>query len=143
MINGAADTFELREVLTPYGKADNLDFGNTFLWDSQPPSINQFLHGNGSIKAYIQLATLHFAKTKAVGLAKGELVALDDDDWCGTPPRRPWPWPWPRFLLDLVKVQMEVFKTEVLAQYQLTKDEVEMLDADLNAHYKDFFMLLK
>jgi putative transposase len=26
-------TFELREVMTPYGKADNLDCGNTFLWD--------------------------------------------------------------------------------------------------------------
>lgn len=89
----------------------------------------------------MQLATLHFAKTKAVGLAMGKLVALDDDDPCGNPPRRPWPWP--TVLLDLVKVQMEVFKTEVLAQYQLTKDEVEMLDADLNGHYKNFFMLLK
>ena len=29
----ADDTFELREVLTPYGKANNLDSGNTFLWD--------------------------------------------------------------------------------------------------------------
>ncbi len=29
----ANDTFELREVLTPYGKARNLDSGNTFLWD--------------------------------------------------------------------------------------------------------------
>ena len=27
------DTFELREVLTPYGKANNQDSGNTFLWD--------------------------------------------------------------------------------------------------------------
>jgi hypothetical protein len=26
------DTFELREVLTPYGKANELDSGNTFLW---------------------------------------------------------------------------------------------------------------
>ena len=50
------DTFELREVLTPYGKADNQDSGNTLLWDQpidrlriyrQPPSlINQFLHEN-------------------------------------------------------------------------------------------------
>jgi putative transposase len=29
----ADDTFELREVLTPYGKANKLDSGNTFLWD--------------------------------------------------------------------------------------------------------------
>ena len=32
----ADDTFELREVLAPYGKANNLDSGNTFLWDQQP-----------------------------------------------------------------------------------------------------------
>jgi putative transposase len=43
----AEDTFELREVLTPYGKATNLEFGNRFLWDQQPPSlISQFLHEN-------------------------------------------------------------------------------------------------
>jgi len=43
----ADDAFELREVLTPYGKANNLDSGNMFLWDSQPPSlISQFLHKN-------------------------------------------------------------------------------------------------
>jgi len=29
----AGGTGELREVLTPYGRANNLDFGNTFLWD--------------------------------------------------------------------------------------------------------------
>ena len=41
------DTFELREVITPYGKANNLDFGNTFSWSQQPPSlIGQFLHEN-------------------------------------------------------------------------------------------------
>ena len=41
------DTFELREMLKPYGKANNLDSGNTFLWDQQPPSlISQFLHEN-------------------------------------------------------------------------------------------------
>ena len=28
----ADDTFELREVITPYGKANNLDSGNTFSW---------------------------------------------------------------------------------------------------------------
>jgi hypothetical protein len=27
------DTFELREAITPYGKANNLDSGNTFIWD--------------------------------------------------------------------------------------------------------------
>jgi putative transposase len=43
----ADDTFELREVLMPYGKANNQDSGNTFFWDQQPPSlINQFLHEN-------------------------------------------------------------------------------------------------
>jgi len=41
------DIFELREVLTPYGKANNLDSSNTFLWDQQPPPlIGQFLHKN-------------------------------------------------------------------------------------------------
>jgi putative transposase len=29
----ADDTFELREMLMPYGKANNQDSGNTFLWD--------------------------------------------------------------------------------------------------------------
>ena len=29
----ADDTFELREVLSPYGKSNNLDVGNTVLWD--------------------------------------------------------------------------------------------------------------
>ncbi len=43
----ANDTYELRELLTPYGKANNLDSGNTFLWDQQPPSlIDQFSHEN-------------------------------------------------------------------------------------------------
>jgi putative transposase len=32
-INYADDTFELREVLTPYGKANSQVSGNTFLWD--------------------------------------------------------------------------------------------------------------
>jgi len=41
------DTFELREALTPYGTTNDLDLGNTFLWDQpidrlriyrQPPS---------------------------------------------------------------------------------------------------------
>jgi hypothetical protein len=41
----ADDTFELREMLTPYGKANSQDSGNTFLWDQYPPSlISQFLH---------------------------------------------------------------------------------------------------
>jgi len=43
----ADDTFELRESITPFGNADNLDCGNTFLWNQQPPSlIGQFLHEN-------------------------------------------------------------------------------------------------
>ena len=43
----ADDTFELRDVLTPYGKASNLDSGNTFLWNQQPPSLlGQFLYEN-------------------------------------------------------------------------------------------------
>jgi len=29
----ADDSFELRELLTPYGKANSQDSGNTFLWD--------------------------------------------------------------------------------------------------------------
>ena len=32
-IIGTDDTFELREVLPPYGKADKLNSGNTYLWD--------------------------------------------------------------------------------------------------------------
>jgi hypothetical protein len=50
------DTFEFREVIRPYGKADNLDSRNTFLWDQpidrlriyRPPAslIGQFLHEN-------------------------------------------------------------------------------------------------
>jgi hypothetical protein len=44
----ANDTFELREALTPYGKGNNLDSINTFLWNQpidwlriyrQPPSL--------------------------------------------------------------------------------------------------------
>jgi len=43
----ADDAFELRKVITPYGKANNLDSGNTFLWNQQPPALNeQFLHEN-------------------------------------------------------------------------------------------------
>ena len=43
----ADDTFELREALTPYGKANNPNLRNTFLWDQRPPSlIGQFLHEN-------------------------------------------------------------------------------------------------
>jgi hypothetical protein len=43
----ADDTFELREALTLYGKANNPNLGNTFLWDQRPPSlIGQFLHEN-------------------------------------------------------------------------------------------------
>ena len=43
----ADDTYELREAITPYGKANNLDSGNTFLWNQQPQSlIGQFLHEN-------------------------------------------------------------------------------------------------
>jgi hypothetical protein len=43
----ADDTFELREALPPYGKANNLDSGNIFLSDQRPPSlIGQFLHEN-------------------------------------------------------------------------------------------------
>jgi hypothetical protein len=29
---GADETFELREMLPPYGMADHPDSGNTFLW---------------------------------------------------------------------------------------------------------------
>ena len=59
----ADDSFELRELLTPYGKANSQDSGNTFLWDQPidrlriyrpPPSlISQFLHEKWSIKTEI------------------------------------------------------------------------------------------
>ena len=50
----ADDTFELREALTPYGKANNPNLRNTFLWDQRPPSlIGQFLHENWPIKTEI------------------------------------------------------------------------------------------
>ena len=29
----ADDTFELREAITAFGNADNLNFGNTYLWN--------------------------------------------------------------------------------------------------------------
>jgi putative transposase len=46
-IISADDTFELRESIAPFGNADNLDSGNTFLWNQRPPSlIGQFLHEN-------------------------------------------------------------------------------------------------
>ena len=41
------DTFELRKAVAPFGNADNLDSGNTYLWNQKPPSlIGQFLHEN-------------------------------------------------------------------------------------------------
>ena len=41
------DTFELREVLTPYGKANGQESGNTFSWGQQSPSLTRrFLHKN-------------------------------------------------------------------------------------------------
>jgi hypothetical protein len=44
---GADDTYELREEIRPYGKANNPDSGNTFLWEQPPASlIGQFLHEN-------------------------------------------------------------------------------------------------
>jgi hypothetical protein len=46
-IISADDIFELREAIRPFGNADNLDSGNTYLWNQQPPSlIGQFLHEN-------------------------------------------------------------------------------------------------
>ena len=55
-IISADDTFELREAITPFGNADKLDSGNTYLWNQPidrlriyrpPPSlIGQFLHEN-------------------------------------------------------------------------------------------------
>ena len=66
----ADDSFELRELLTPYGKANSQDSGNTFLWDQpidrlpsrtsgsndriyRPSLISQFLHEKWSIKTEI------------------------------------------------------------------------------------------
>jgi len=44
-IIGDDDTFELREGQRSYSKAGDLDSGNRFLWDQQPPPlIGQFLH---------------------------------------------------------------------------------------------------
>ena len=37
----ADDTFELREGQSSYGEAGDLDSGNTFLWDQQPPPLNR------------------------------------------------------------------------------------------------------
>jgi hypothetical protein len=55
-IISANDTFELREAVAPFGNADNLDSGNTYLWNQpigrlriyrRPASlIGQFLHEN-------------------------------------------------------------------------------------------------
>ena len=46
-IISADDTFELREAITPFGNADKLDSGSTYLWNQQLPSlIGQFLHEN-------------------------------------------------------------------------------------------------
>ena len=43
----ANDTFERREGQTSYGETSDLDSGNTFLWDQQPPRlIGKFLHEN-------------------------------------------------------------------------------------------------
>ncbi len=33
------DTFELREVITSYGQANDLNPGNTYLWDQQPATL--------------------------------------------------------------------------------------------------------
>jgi REP-associated tyrosine transposase len=42
---GADDIYELREEITLYGKDDNPDSWNTFLWEQPPASlIGQFLH---------------------------------------------------------------------------------------------------
>jgi hypothetical protein len=46
-IISAEAVFELREAITPFGNTDNLDSGNTYLWNQQPPTlIGQFLHEN-------------------------------------------------------------------------------------------------
>jgi hypothetical protein len=55
-IISADDTFELREAVAPFGNADNLDSGNTYLWNQsidrlriyRPPAslIGLFLHEN-------------------------------------------------------------------------------------------------
>ena len=38
-IIGADDTFELREMLASYGHTDDLDSGNTYLWNAQPSAL--------------------------------------------------------------------------------------------------------
>jgi hypothetical protein len=40
-------TFELWGAIAPFGNADKLDSGKTYLWNQQPPSlIGKFLHEN-------------------------------------------------------------------------------------------------
>ena len=83
-----AATFELREVITPYGKANNLDSGNTFLWNQsidrlriyrQPPSlIGQFLHENWSIKTEI-LVSLGFFYSFFKMLSRPDPRTTQDD----------------------------------------------------------------
>lgn len=70
----------------------------------------------------------------------GNKIALDDDDWCGTPPK---PRPWPPYLLDLIQLQIDVFKAELCGSDQFTETEMRLLEADLNGHLKNFAQALK
>jgi len=88
----------------------------------------------------MQLTTLNFAKTKVAGFGMGSMVAFDDDDWCGTPPQ---PRPWPPYLLELVKLQTKIFSTELPAIFKLNRDEIKILNADLNSHIENFAIVLK
>jgi putative transposase len=39
IIDGVDDTFELREVLPSYGRPDDPDSGNSYLWNPKPPAL--------------------------------------------------------------------------------------------------------
>jgi hypothetical protein len=90
----------------------------------------------------VQRAVLKTAKTKAAGFGMKSMVALDDDDWCGTPPK-PRPWPWPPFLMDLVKLQADLFRTELGTNFKLSEEESKLFDANLNSQMEAFGALLR
>jgi hypothetical protein len=87
-----------------------------------------------------QLATLKTAKAKATGLGMRGMMMLDDDDWCGTPPK---PRPWPPFLMELVKLQAELFRTELIANHKLSKEEIALFDTAMSDQMEAFHTVLR
>ncbi|MBT8339181.1 MAG: hypothetical protein HKP58_08090 [Desulfatitalea sp.] len=88
----------------------------------------------------MQLVTLHFAQTKVAGFGMGRMIAYDDDDWCGTPPK---PWPWPHYLLDLVTLQADIFRKQLPNLFKLTREETMFLNAHLDRHVTEFAIALE